>query len=83
MDNNIHDIDEIAIKAYNYVNVSIKDNTISNVHFYYDKNIEDTIESLESEWQIIVFWIFWILLIGGLVVGFYVIDNKWLEDKKK
>lgn len=61
----------------------LKDNTISNVHFYYDKNIEDTIESLESEWQIIVFWIFWILLIGGLVVGFYVIDNKWLEDRKK
>lgn len=61
----------------------LKDNTISNVHFYYDKNIEDTIENLESEWQIIVFWIFWILLIGGLVVGFYVIDNKWLEDKKK
>lgn len=28
--NNIHDIDEAAIKAYNYVNVSIKDNTISN-----------------------------------------------------
>lgn len=26
---------------------------------------------------------FWILLIGGLVVGFYVVDNKWLEDKKK
>lgn len=61
----------------------LKDNTISNVHFYYDKNIEDTIESLESEWQIIVFWIFWILLIGGLVVGFYVIDNKWLEDRKR
>lgn len=61
----------------------LKDNTISNVHFYYDENIEDTIESLESEWQIIVFWIFWILLIGGLVVVFYVIDNKWLEDKIK
>ena len=33
----------------------LKDNTISNVHFYYDKNIEDTINSLESEWQIVVF----------------------------
>ncbi len=60
----------------------LKDNTITNVCFYYDKNIEDTIESLESEWQIIVFWIFLILLIGGLVVGFYFIDNKWLEDKE-
>lgn len=62
---------------------TLKDNTISNVHFYYDKNIEDTIDSLESEWQIAIFWIFWVLLIGGLVVGFYIIDNKWLEDIKK
>lgn len=59
----------------------LKDNTISNVHFYYDKNIEDTIESLESEWEIVVFWILWVLFIGGLVAGFYFIDNKWLEDK--
>lgn len=61
----------------------LKYNTVSNVSFYQDANIEDTIKSLESEWQIIVFWVFWILLICGLVVGFCAIDNKWLEDKER
>lgn len=61
----------------------LKDNTISDVDFYHDKNIENTIETLESGGQIVAFWIFWILLVSGLVVGFYVIDNKWLEDKRQ
>jgi len=56
-------------------------NTISNVSFNYDKSIEDTIESLESGWQIVGFWIIWITFICGIVVVFYLINNRWLEDK--
>lgn len=60
---------------------TLGDNTISNVSFSYDKSIEDTIESLESGWQIVGFWIIWITFICGIVVVFYLIDNRWLEDK--
>lgn len=61
----------------------LKDNSISDTHFYYDNNIEETIEILETEWEIIVFWIVWLIFTVGLVVGFYFIDNRWLEDSKK
>lgn len=57
-------------------------NTINDVSFYFDKSIEDTIEGLESGIELIGFWIFWILLMGGCVFGFCYLDNKWLEDKR-
>lgn len=60
---------------------TLGDNTISNVSFNYDKSIKDTIESLESGWQIVGFWIIWITFICGIVVVFYLVDNRWLEDK--
>lgn len=58
---------------------SLKDKTINNTEFYNDKNIEETVEYLESGGGVIIFWVFWILLTGGCVYGFYYIDNKLLE----
>lgn len=57
----------------------LKDNTINETSFYNGHTIDETIESLKSGWQLILFWFFWILLTGGCVYGFYYIDNKWLE----
>ena len=58
----------------------LKDKTISdNTYFYNNKNIEETIDYLESEGGEISFWIFWIILIIVCVFGFYYLDNKWLE----
>lgn len=57
----------------------LSDNTISNTTFYCNSSIEETINFLEVKWQLVVFWIVWVLLIGGLVYGFYYIDNRWLE----
>lgn len=39
-----------------------------------DRQIEDPIFSL------VLFWFFWIILTIGLVIVFYVIDNRWLES---
>ena len=58
----------------------LENNSISNVHFYYDSNIKETINSLESEWQLILFWVIWIIVIIGLTIGFYYLNNKWLES---
>ena len=58
----------------------LRDKTISdNTSFYNNSTIEETIERLESDFPIIIFWIFWIILIGGMVFGFYYLDNRWLD----
>ena len=58
----------------------LRDHTISDdTDFYSNKNIGETIKQLESGGGVILFWIFWIVLICGLVFGFYYLDNKWLE----
>lgn len=62
----------------------LKDNTIpDNTKFHNKMNIEETMESLKSGWQLILFWIFWVPLTCCCVYGFYYLDNWWLEDNKK
>lgn len=91
--NYIETIKESSHIRYKYYGVKTKytgtifaelnNNTIpDSTKFYDNMNIEETIESLKSGWKLITFWIIWILLIIGCVVGFYYLDNKWLEDKK-
>lgn len=57
---------------------SLKENTVNNTKFY-ENTIADTIENLETETEIVIFWIIWIILIIGLVIGFYYLENKWLD----
>lgn len=38
------------------------------------------IEVLISGSDVIFFWIFWIILTGFCVYGFYYADNNWLEN---
>jgi hypothetical protein len=58
------------------------DNTIDGPGFYDNYTIEETIDRLETNWQVPVFWVAWVALTTGVVIAFYYIDNKWLEDKK-
>ena len=58
---------------------SLKENTINNSKFYKNQTIAETIENLETGAEIVIFWILWILLIIVLVIGFYYLDNKWLD----
>lgn len=57
----------------------LADNTISETSFYCEKTIDETIDSLETAWQLVVFWILWIVTTAFLVFIFYCVDNKWLE----
>lgn len=59
----------------------LKDNTINENRFY-TMTIDETIEYFESSIELVIFWIVWIPLTGGLVYLFYYLDNNWLEDKK-
>lgn len=62
---------------------NLKDNTISNCSLYSNQKINEVVKNLESGWQLVVFWVCWILGIIIIVIIFYIIDNKWLEDKEK
>lgn len=44
------------------------------------QNLYQSYLSSATGW-IVAFWILWIILSGGLVFGFYYLDNKWLEDR--
>lgn len=61
----------------------LDDNTINETKFYNNYTINETLDSLKTGWQLVLFWIGWILLTGGCVFGFYYFDNKWLEDKQE
>ena len=58
---------------------NLGDNMISQTSFYNDMTIEKTIEHLETKIQLVIFWIFWIVLTVDATYGFYYLDNKWLE----
>lgn len=58
---------------------SLNDNTISKTIFFNDMAIDETIEHLEQKSQLVIFWLFWIILIGAATYGFYYWDNRWLE----
>lgn len=62
---------------------NIDDHTINNTRFYNKKTIEETIKYLESGKEKIIFWILWTLLITGMVIGFYYLDNRWLENERR
>ena len=63
------------------VYADLRDGMINNSKFYENQTIGETIEHLETKWQLVLFWIGWIVLTGGVVFVFVYIDNRWLEDE--
>ena len=58
----------------------LSDGTISdNNSFYENQTITEVLESKNNDLNQVVFWIFWTSLIIGAVVGFYYLDNSWLD----
>ena len=57
----------------------LENDTINKSTFYDNKTISETIDFLETGYQLPIFWVIWILLIVGMVIGFYYLENKWLD----
>lgn len=58
----------------------LKDKTIAdNSVFYENKNVEETRESVHTEFLPVIFWVFWVCIIAAIVIGFYYLENRWLE----
>lgn len=73
----------VGTKYKGTIYTELKNNTIlDNTSFYKDKNIKEVKDDLKSSWQLVLFWVAWILFIGGVVFLFYYLDNVWLEDRK-
>lgn len=65
---------------------NLKDNTIdlgnhSKIRFNHDLNTHDTmVQYVQDPTSAkIGFWVVWIMLTGGIVYGFYYLENNWLE----
>lgn len=67
------------IKGTIFANLSKGTISNNNIPIYANMTIAEVIESLDSDLLGIVFWIIWILLICGVVYGFYYLDNDWLN----
>lgn len=57
------------------------DKDIKDVRFSYNKNIDETLQGYKSYFWLALFWIGWVILIIVSVFAFWMIDNKWLEDR--
>lgn len=57
----------------------LENNTINKSEFYLNKTIDETIDYVNSNSKIALFWVIWIMLIIAAIVAFYYIDNEWLE----
>lgn len=47
--------------------------------FYDGMSIDETVDMLETEIYKPIFWVIWIIMMIGLVCGFYHLDNRWLN----
>lgn len=58
----------------------LRDGTIQdNTPFYENLTIDETVEYLELDVMIVVFWVFWVILIGVCLFLFFRFENRWLE----
>lgn len=72
----------VSTKYKGSIFANLKDGTIPDgTSFYKDYTLEDIVKRFETHGTVflILFWIFWIGLIGAVVYGFYYLDNEWLE----
>ena len=56
------------------------DGTISdNSKFFRDTGVEESLEQCTVNYCTPVFWVLWCISIWGSVVGFYYLENRWLD----
>ncbi|WP_281513164.1 hypothetical protein [Bacteroides acidifaciens] len=47
--------------------------------FYENQTIDETVDYLESDASLFMFWFFWIIIMAGCLFGFVYADNRWLD----
>lgn len=58
----------------------LRDGTIQDsTPFYENLTIDETVEYLERNVMVVVFWVIWVILIGICIFLFFRFENRWLE----
>ena len=55
--------------------------TITTASLYEKQTVKETFDSMvrSATIYIVLFWILWVALTAGLCIGFYALENRWLE----
>lgn len=66
---------------YGTVYTTIAGNEMTdNSRFYSGMSAEEALESATNQtWMIVLFWVGWVVLTAGVVAGFVVLRNRWLD----
>jgi hypothetical protein len=48
--------------------------------YFEGKTIDETVDGLDNNFGMYVFWLMWIVLTGAVTYGFYYLENRWLES---
>ena len=61
---------------------NVKDKTYNHLVFNHNRTAQNIIDSAETKITIskVLYWFMWLLITGGLIFGFYYLENNWLED---
>lgn len=70
------------IKATGTIFTTLKDDNVGEeIKVYEDMDITETYEYLQKGFGLLLlFWVVWVILIIGVVYGFYYLDNNWLNN---
>ena len=58
------------------------DNAISDgSSFYLNKTPQETLDVVKNDgrWELVLFWVMWLILTGIVIVSFFHMDNDWLD----
>ncbi len=61
-----------------------KSKTIENNEIHLGQSIEDFMDRKESEadTSVILFWVLWVILTSGVIIGFVTLDNKFINGNR-
>ena len=70
-----------SIEHKGTIYTKLENDTITQAGLHEGKNALETYESMINNETLLIigFWIFWAVLTVGLVIGFYALENRWLE----
>ena len=65
-----------------YIDTKMADNAISDgSSFYLNKTPQETLDVVKNagRWELVLFWVMWLILTGIVIVSFCHMDNDWLD----
>lgn len=70
-----------SIEHSGTIYTKLENDTITQAGLHEGKDTSETYESMKSNEALLIigFWVLWVALTVGLVIGFYALENRWLE----